>query len=95
MRSGPGHRQRLRGLHGCGRPAGGGAAEAAAAGAGSVSVSSGTPVVVNGQIINSLVIRGKDQVMLKVTVVEVRRDIVKQLGVSLTGAWSSAAASVR
>ena len=58
-----------------------------------MSVSAGTPVVVQGQIINSLVIRGKDQVTLKVTLVEIQRDIVKQLGVSLSGAWSSAAAS--
>ncbi len=58
------------------------------------SVSFGsTPVIVPGsRPINSLVIRGQDQVMLKVTLVEVRRDIVKQLGVSLSGAWGSVAA---
>ncbi len=42
-----------------------------------------------GQIINSLVIRGQDQVTLKVQVVEMRRDIVKQLGVHLSGAWGT------
>ena len=42
-----------------------------------------------GQIINSLVIRGQDQVTLKVQVVEIRRDIIKQLGVGLTGSWGT------
>ena len=30
-------------------------------------------------------IRGRDQVMLKVTVAEVRRDVIKQLGIDLSG----------
>ena len=68
---------------------GGGGGGGAPGGGGGVSVSAGTPVVVPGQIVNSLVIRGPDQVTLKVSLVEVRRDIVKQLGVSLNGAWSS------
>lgn len=54
---------------------------------GSVSVSAGTPLVVPGRIINSLIIRGQDQVTLKVSIVEIRRDVVKQLGVDLTGGW--------
>ena len=61
-------------------------------GGGSVSVSAGTPQVVQGRIINSLVIRGLDQVTLKVSIVEIRRDVVKQLGVNLTNSWSSIAA---
>ena len=32
------------------------------------------------KVVNSIVVRGRDQVMLKVTVAEVRRDIVKQIG---------------
>lgn len=36
----------------------------------------------DGLVINSLVIRGRDQVMLKVTISEMRRDIAKQLGVT-------------
>ena len=32
------------------------------------------------KVVNSVVVRGRDQVMLKVTVAEVRRDIVKQIG---------------
>jgi pilus assembly protein CpaC len=35
------------------------------------------------KVVNSLTIRDRDQVMLKVTVAEVQRDVVKQLGVNL------------
>ncbi len=41
-----------------------------------------------GAVINNLTIRGKDQVMLRVTVVEVARTVLKQFGVSLSGSWS-------
>ena len=34
---------------------------------------------------NGIAVRGRDQVMLKVTVAEVRRDIIKQLGIDLSG----------
>jgi pilus assembly protein CpaC len=40
----------------------------------------------NPNVINSLTIRGADQVSLRVTIAEIRRDIVKQLGVNLSGA---------
>jgi pilus assembly protein CpaC len=36
------------------------------------------------KVVNSIVVRGRDQVMLKVNVSEVRRDIVKQMGVDLS-----------
>jgi pilus assembly protein CpaC len=36
------------------------------------------------KVVNSIAVRGRDQVMLKVTVAEVRRDIVKQMGVDLS-----------
>lgn len=39
-----------------------------------------------GKVINSLIIRGLDQVSLRVTISEIRRDIVKQLGVNMSGA---------
>jgi len=39
----------------------------------------------SAKIVNALVVRGRDQVMLKVTVAEVERDIVKQLGINLSG----------
>ncbi|WP_187399147.1 type II and III secretion system protein family protein [Bradyrhizobium paxllaeri] len=35
------------------------------------------------KVVNSIVVRGRDQVMLKVTVAEVRRDVVKQMGIDL------------
>jgi pilus assembly protein CpaC len=37
------------------------------------------------KVVNGLSIRGRDQVMLKVTVAEVQRDVIKQLGVDLNG----------
>ena len=49
---------------------------------GGSSINIGGTQVVNGKLINSLVIRGKDQVSLRVTVAEVQRNVMKQLGVS-------------
>ena len=37
------------------------------------------------KIVNAIVVRGKDQVMLKVTVAEMDRTVIKQLGVNLSG----------
>ncbi|MBX6425072.1 MAG: type II and III secretion system protein family protein [Variibacter sp.] len=37
------------------------------------------------KVVNSLTIRGRDQVLLKVTVAEVQRDVIKQLGINLNG----------
>jgi pilus assembly protein CpaC len=53
-----------------------GFAKQAAATVGATGDSSG------GLVVNSLTIRGRDQVMLKVTVSEMRRDIAKQLGIT-------------
>jgi pilus assembly protein CpaC len=36
------------------------------------------------KVVNSITVRGRDQVMLKVTVAEVRRDIIKQMGIDLS-----------
>jgi pilus assembly protein CpaC len=36
------------------------------------------------KVVNSIAVRGKDQVMLKVTVAEVSRSIIKQMGIDLT-----------
>jgi pilus assembly protein CpaC len=36
------------------------------------------------KVVNSVAVRGRDQVMLKVTVAEVARNIIKQLGIDLT-----------
>jgi pilus assembly protein CpaC len=41
------------------------------------------------KVVNSIVVRGRDQVLLKVTVAEVARSIVKQLGINLSGSLSS------
>jgi pilus assembly protein CpaC len=46
------------------------------------------------QVVNSIVVRGRDQVMLKVTVAEVRRDIIKQLGVDLSASMNYGTATV-
>jgi pilus assembly protein CpaC len=37
------------------------------------------------EVVNSIVIRGRDQVMLKVTVAELQRDVIKQLGIDING----------
>jgi pilus assembly protein CpaC len=42
-----------------------------------------------GAVVNSLTIKGRDQVMLRVTVAEVSRSILKQLGVDVNGSWSA------
>ena len=54
-------------------------------GGGSGSGSGGACSSPSSKVVNSIVVRGRDQVMLKVTVAEVERDIVKQLGINLSG----------
>ncbi|HUI94585.1 MAG TPA: type II and III secretion system protein family protein [Xanthobacteraceae bacterium] len=39
----------------------------------------------NTKVVNGIIVKGRDQVMLKVTVAEVARDVVKQLGIDLNG----------
>jgi pilus assembly protein CpaC len=46
------------------------------------------------KVVNSIVVRGRDQVMLKVTVAEVRRDIIKQLGIDLNASMNYGTAGV-
>ena len=41
------------------------------------------------KVVNSIAVRGRDQVMLKVTVAEVRRDIIKQMGIDLSASMNS------
>lgn len=41
----------------------------------------------SGKVVNALVTRGKEQVMLRVTVAEIQRNVLKQLGVDADGAW--------
>src|SRR6201996_7726305 len=40
------------------------------------------------KVVNSIVVKGRDQVMLKVTVAEVQRNIVKQLGLDLSASMN-------
>lgn len=46
------------------------------------------------KVVNSIAVRGRDQVMLKVTVAEVQRDIIKQLGVDLSATMNYGTAVV-
>jgi pilus assembly protein CpaC len=46
------------------------------------------------KVVNSIVVRGRDQVMLKVTVAEVARSIIKQLGIDLTASMTYGTAVV-
>ena len=59
-----------------------GSSSAGGASGGAGGKSSNSP---RGRVINALTIRGADQVSLRVTVAEIRRDIIKQLGVNLSG----------
>ena len=46
------------------------------------------------KVVNSVVVQGRDQVMLKVTVAEVERSIIKQLGIDLSGSLNYGTAVV-
>jgi pilus assembly protein CpaC len=46
------------------------------------------------KVVNSIVVRGRDQVMLKVSVAEVQRDIIKQLGIDLSASMNYGTAVV-
>ena len=47
------------------------------------------------KVVNSIVIRGRDQVMLKVTVAEVQRSIIKQMGIDLSASMNYGTAVVK
>jgi pilus assembly protein CpaC len=52
-------------------------------------------LVGNGtNVVNGITVRGRDQVMLKVTVAEVQRDVIKQLGIDLSGSFNYGTAVV-
>src|SRR5579872_75486 len=46
------------------------------------------------KVVNSIVVRGRDQVMLRVTVAEVARSIIKRLGIDLSGQFNYGTAVV-
>lgn len=51
-----------------------------------VGVTEGTA----GAVVNSLTVGSEDQVMLRVTVVEVARNVLKEFGINTTAGWSAA-----
>jgi len=69
---------------------GAGAAAASAPAGGAAAPAGNGGQAISGKVINSLTIRGLDQVMLRVTVSEIRRDIIKQLGVNFAGQGTGA-----
>jgi len=54
----------------------------------------GGPDKANNLVVNNIMVRGRDQVMLKVTVAEVNRNIIKQLGIDLSGSFNYGTAVV-
>lgn len=54
-----------------------------------VGTSGGLFASTRGSVVNGMTIKGKDQVMVKVTVAEVSRAVLKQLGITTTGSWAS------
>jgi pilus assembly protein CpaC len=46
------------------------------------------------KVVNAITVRGQDQIMLKVTVAEVERDLVKQLGINLSGTINAGGSAV-
>ena len=48
----------------------------------------------DSKVINNIIVRGRDQVMIKVTVAEVQRDVIKQLGIDLSGTFNTGTAVV-
>ncbi len=47
----------------------------------------------DGAVVNALQIRGRDQVMIKVTVAEVKKTVIKSLGIDVSGTWKVGASS--
>ncbi len=48
------------------------------------------PTNINGdKIVNAITVRGHDQVMIKITVAEMERTVIKQLGINLNGSFSA------
>ena len=63
-----------------------------------VGQSAGGPLGVGasqGKVVNALQVRGRDQVMLKVTIAEVQRSVLKQLGMNFDGQWKVADSALR
>ncbi len=65
------------------------ATSGASASGGSAGATAGSGSGGGIQVVNALTIAGKDQVMLKVTIAEVQREVIKMLGIDLTNVGSS------
>jgi pilus assembly protein CpaC len=50
--------------------------------------------VAGTKVVNGITVRGRDQVMLKVTVAEVQRNVIKQLGIDMNGSLQAGQAVV-
>ena len=50
--------------------------------------------LVGDNVVNAIKVEGRDEVMIKVTVAEVQRDVVKQLGIDLSGSLNYGTAVV-
>jgi pilus assembly protein CpaC len=50
-----------------------------------LNAGSAETVGTGSKVVNAIVVRARDQIMLKVTVAEVERDVIKQLGMNLSG----------
>jgi pilus assembly protein CpaC len=46
------------------------------------------------KVVNGITVHGRDQVMLKVTVAEMQRDVIKQLGINLAGQFGAGSSMV-
>jgi pilus assembly protein CpaC len=57
-----------------------------------IGVSSQEAATQGTRVVNAIVVRNRDQIMLRVTVAEVERDLIKQLGINLTGTGSGGSA---
>ena len=49
-----------------------------------LNLGSADAVGTGGKVVNAIVVRGRDQILLKVTVAEVERDLIKQLGINFS-----------
>ena len=47
-----------------------------------------------GRIVNAITVRGRDQIMIKVTVAEMQRNVIKQLGIDLNGTFTAGPATL-
>ncbi|MGV3633270.1 MAG: type II and III secretion system protein family protein [Pseudorhodoplanes sp.] len=60
-------------------------------------LNAGTSGMVNAgdKVVNAIIVKGRDQINLRVTVAEVQRDVIKQLGINLNGTVGVGSAVLR